>query len=119
MSANPNPQAMIPDDGGLLAAYEAPTITIEMDANGSIAGQTFQLNIRDQAGTLLLSKTPATITDAGSSTTKGEIEFTLTSTQTGVTLGPGDFKFDVWRTDAGFERRVAYGPFPLDKEQWQ
>src|SRR6185436_922519 len=111
MVANPNPQSVA------FAAWEAPTLTITMSANGSIAGQVFQLNIRDEEGNVVLQVTPATITGNGSSTTPGVFTFTLTSAQTGA-MTVGDYRYDVWRTDSGSEKRLCYGVMSVEVEQW-
>ena len=120
-TSNPNPQPVT------FAFWESPTLAFQMAANGSIAGMTFQLNIRDLAGNIVLSLNPATITTNGSATTQGTYAFTLTSAQAGAlaaagvptTTGNRDLLYDSWRVDSGFEKRLAYGPLAVKLQQWK
>jgi hypothetical protein len=86
------------------AAYQNITIQVTMSPVTNITGWTLQLNIA-RNGTSILTNTDPSITDE----TNGIFTFTLTSTQTGVTMGVGTFQYNVWRTDVGSETLLAYG----------
>ncbi len=109
---DPNPQ---PIDA---APYETLTIAVTMDVVGSVSGGTFILNIRNDAGVLAL-QVNGTISVTGDATTYAVVNFVVTSNQTGVTLGLGDFKYDAWRTDTGNEKQLARGTFVLREQEWQ
>jgi len=106
---NPNPQ----DQRN--SKYESPTMVMTMVVNGAIAG-TYQLNLRDQTNAAVLTVAGLVI-DAGSATTPGKVAFTLTSTQTGPLLGV--YKYDIWRTDPGNEKRLTWGQWDWVSEQWK
>lgn len=122
---NPNPQALE------FSAYEAVRITVTMrppldpSAPWTLA-DTFQLNIRDQAGDVVVQSTVFVV----KSLTLGIVRFDLTSTQTGQ-LDPdgggdsaanpdgGDFKYDCWVTTPSGEKRIAWGPLSDLGQQWK
>ena len=113
MSQSSNPQNI---QG--LSAYESPNLNVTMLVPTNITGWTIQLNIRSEdegTTTLLIQMTGPTITD----NINGVFNFVLSSSQTGVTLGPGDFQYDIWRTDAGFEKRLTWGIMSILPEQWK
>ncbi len=105
---NPNPQTWA------FAAYEAPVLKITMTPAEDITGQTFQLNIRKKDGTVVLQSTSFTVITAET----GIFKFQLTKAQTGVTIGVGDFDYDVWRTDSGSEKQLVYGRLSARKGRW-
>lgn len=107
--SNPNPQPVA------FAAYEAPRLTVTMTPAADITGATFELNIRTPAQVVVLQSTTFTVT----SLSAGIFYFTLTSAQTGTTIGVGDYRYDIWRTDSGNEKRLCYGPLAVEEEQWQ
>ena len=79
----------------------------------NIAGWTLQLNIR-QGSTVILQATPPTINNA----TVGIFTFVLTSTQTG-SMTTGNYLYDIWRTDSGFETQLVYGGIYVSPEEWK
>ncbi len=111
MSINPNPQPIG------FASWEAPVLTVTMTVNGSIAGQSFIWNIRDQYNTVIYQITNFTVVDPGSSTSPGIFSFPLTSFQAGTLAG--DYKYDVWRINPSFEKRLVYGALSVSTEQWK
>lgn len=92
-------------------------VTYQTPPSSSIAGATFQLNVRDKTnGTLIYDTTNTVINDPINGVfTIGPI----VSNDTGVTIGPGDFYYDIWRTDAGSEARLVYGTLTILTEQWK
>ncbi len=120
VTSNPNPQPVE------LSAWETVSLTVTMARNGSIAGQTFQLNIRDEARAVVLTLNSVsdpsqfTLVDAGSSSTPGVFKFTLTSADTGsILFQDQDYKYDIWRVDSGSEKRLCWGPLSDLEEQWK
>ena len=96
------------------AAFETVTVEMSMSPATDVAGGTFQMNVRKKDGTSLLT-VAGTVVDS----TKGVVDFTLTSANTGTDVGIGAFDYDVWRTDAGNEKRLTYGDFQVTSEQWK
>jgi hypothetical protein len=45
--------------------------------------------------------------------TNRRVSYSATAAETGTTLGPGQYFWSVWRTDAGNERRHAWGPWVI------
>ena len=109
MATNPNPQPWS------FYAYESPKLKVTMTPAEDITGQHFQLNIRTQAGVVVLQSTTFTV----SSLSLGIFQFQLTSTQSGVTVGGGDFLYDVWRIDSGSEKDLVIGPLNVKKGRWK
>lgn len=113
MTADPNPQPWV------FSAYEAVALTVEMDPRLTTpwtGSETFELNIRDEDGNVKLQITTFTVTDF----TNGVLTFgTISSAQTGATLGTGDYRYDAWRTDAGNEKRLTWGPLSIKPQQWK
>lgn len=95
------------------AAWESPTLRVSMTPATDITGWTFQINVR-RAGVVVLQSTTFVITDAAN----GVVSFTLTSAQTGA-MSPGDYDYDVWRIDAGNEKRLCWGTMIVLTEQWK
>ncbi len=112
MSSNPNPQSVA------FAAFEAPTLKVTMSPPTNISGWTLQLNIRRSYASmppLLIADMTPTIIDAAT----GVFSFSLTSLQAGVTLGPGSYACDIWRTDSGNEKRLVVVSLTVKTEQWK
>lgn len=108
--SNPNPQPVA------FAAYEAPTLTVTMTPATDITGQNFQLNVRRRGdGAIAIQSTTFNVVDV----VNGVFNFPLSSAQTGVTMGVGDYDYDVWRIDAGFEKRLTWGTMTVEVEQWK
>lgn len=99
----------------MCAAFEAITFQVTMSPATNISGQNFQLNVRDRNKAVLIASTVFSITDS----VNGVFTMPLATSQTGTTLGIGDFDYDIWRTDAGFEKRLVYGELLVGDEQWQ
>lgn len=109
MTTNPNPQAVA------FSEWESPKLEITMTPPTNITGWTLQLNIRTEDGTIVLQMTPpSTIDDV----VNGIFGFILTSAQAGG-MQVGDYKYDVWRIDAGFEKRLTWGTLTVLQEQWK
>ena len=125
---NPNPQAM------QVSAYETVTFIVTMTPPLSsqtppqppwTGADTFQVNVRDDAGNVVLQSTAFTVTDF----INGIVQFPLTSSQTGEfdvgggdsVANPtgGDFQIDFWRTTPGSEKRLAWGPLTVLMQQWK
>jgi hypothetical protein len=102
------------------SAYETVIFEITMTTFGSIAGNTYSLNIRDkETNALLYTNTSASIINVGSPTTFGIVDVgPMSSTDTG-TLGPGDYLYDIWRTNTGQEKRLTYGTLTVLTEEWK
>ena len=99
-----------------IARYEAVTITATMDPATNVTGWTFALNIRS-AGSLL-SGYPVTtfsITAAGD----GVFTVSLTSTQTAAFAAGAVYNWDIWRTNSGAEKQLAFGTLNVAEQQWQ
>ena len=119
---NPNPQQLSFSayEGILLKVMMKPPLTTPWPG-----GATFILNIRDDAGNVVVQSSSFVVLDA----VNGVVQFTLTSTQTGeLDVGGGDsvsspvggdFLYDCWRTDTGSEKRLAWGPLIVLAQQWQ
>lgn len=107
MPVDPNPQ------GWNFAAGESPRLKVNMTPAEDITGQTFTLTVRNPANEVLLTVTSFTAVTLST----GVFYFTLTAAQTGTTLGPGDYLYDVWRTNPGSEKRLVYGVLSVDAEQ--
>jgi hypothetical protein len=117
---DPNPQTVE------FSAYEAVKFVVTMRPPLTTpwpGSATFELNIRTQLGEVVIQSTNFTVTDS----VNGVVEFNLTSTETGdlspgdatPTPGGGDFLYDLWRTDAGNEKRLAWGPLIDLGQQWK
>ncbi len=120
VTSDPNPQAVI------FSAWENVSLTVTRAQNGSISGQTLQLNIRDESGNVVLVLNSVTnsgqfnVVQAGSSTTPGIFSFDLTSAETGdLLIGPGEYRYDIWRVDSGAEKRLTWGPMSVLGQQWK
>lgn len=107
--SNPNPQNLT------CAAFEAPAIRMTMDPATDITGWSLKLNVRNKDGDSLIASITFTVESAG----LGIASFPLSSSDTGTTLGIADFDYDIWRIDAGFEKRLVYGELSVGTEQWQ
>jgi hypothetical protein len=119
---DPNPQAL------QFSAYEAVLVTVTMRpplATPWTEDDTFQINVRDEGGDVVLQSGDFTATDL----TNGVVKFPLTTDQTGQldpiggdsTANPagGDFTYDCWKTTPGSEKRLAWGPLSVLSQQWQ
>jgi len=122
---NPNPQAM------QISAYEGIVVTVTMRPALKVpwtGADTFQLNVRDQFGNVVLRSTMFVVTDF----INGVVQLQLTSAQTGdldtgiTSVGDsvsnpagGDFPYDFWRTTPGSEKRLAWGTLSALPQQWK
>lgn len=100
-----------------ISRYEAVTITVTMDPATNITGWTFALNIRS-AGSLLTGypKTDIfTITNAAN----GIFTASLTSAQTDDFAVGAIYEYDIWRTNSGSEKQLAFGQLQVHPQQWQ
>lgn len=89
----------------LIEIYKGEDVVLPftMDPVADVTGWTVVLTVKGEGFTI--SKT-ATVTDGPG----GEFEFTLTDDDTDL-LPTGQYRYDVWRTDAGAERVIAIGFF--------
>jgi len=83
-----------------------------------ITGWTLEAHFRDRpvgsTPTLLLTRSGVL-----SDPTNGVATFAIVSSETGTTLGAGDFDYDIWRIDAGSEKRLVWGELSVRDQQWQ
>ncbi len=100
-----------------IARYEAVTFTVTMDPATNITGWTFSLNVRS-AGQLLTGY-PVTVGFAITDAANGIFTVSLTSTQTAAFAPGAVYDYDVWRTNAGSEKQLAFGNLQVEPQQWQ
>lgn len=96
-------------------AYENVNITCSMSPLTNIGTFTLQMNIRSASGSLLLTLTNPTIVNSAA----GVFVFVLSSNQTGVTLGAGNFLFDIWNTTSGSEAQLVSGSIYVASQEWK
>lgn len=96
------------------AKWEAPNLRVKMSPATNVSGWTFILNVRDSDGDVVLQSSSYTVTD----TANGWIVFAVTSAQAAA-IGVGDFDYDIWRTDSGSEKRLAWGTLSVVSQQWK
>lgn len=96
------------------AQYEAPTVRVTMSPAVDITGATHRLNVRNQESGELVDYWTETV----ESSSLGIFTFDPTSAETGV-ITPGDYDYDIWRTDAGNEKRLVWGTLTVSRQQWQ
>jgi hypothetical protein len=87
-------------------AGEDITFTVTMNLPTNITGWTLELRLfsNDWSEELEAIDGP-TITDP----TNGIFWFDVPAFVTGTTLGRGRFRYSVWRTDSGNNKKLAYG----------
>lgn len=71
-----------------------------------VTGWTTQLTLTPDANTLAKSLTKAGVVVSGAA---GTISYTITRSDI-KDLEPGVYEADIWRTDSGAARQLAYGP---------
>jgi hypothetical protein len=89
---------------------EDRSIVITMNANGSIAGWTSAIYIREsdtEEGTPLLTLA-GSVSDPGSASTPGVLTHAVTEAQT-LTLSKRRYYYTAKRTNSGSKRVIAYG----------
>lgn len=90
------------------------TLVFTFTTNGSISGDTFEFVIVDDDDALVVRKTwvggDITISDAGSSTTPGEVTVDLADD---LEVGVDTYKWVLRRTNTGREKVAAEGVLPL------
>lgn len=90
-------------------AGAAVTVECAPLATEDVTGWTLRFRVLSRrSGEVLLTRTLGdgiTLVSAAA----GTFEVSLSATHTGTTLGEGDYRFDLWRTDAGSEARLAHG----------
>jgi len=95
--------------GQLIELYkgEAKTLRLTATTATAIGGWTIVFTVRPYFNSPILTFTKSgsaiAITDANNGV------FTVAVTAADTTLTPGEYAWDAWRTDAGFETLVALG----------
>lgn len=98
-----------------IARGEAVTIsnTIYTTDEGStpqnIAGWTIRFTVSKRKGSA--TKMIPTKTCSHTVSANGTLSVDLSAEETNLT--PAVYHYDFWRTDAGYERRLTYGDFPI------
>jgi len=72
----------------------------------NITGWTITATARDEAGRAVLSKT-CSVTSGAAGT------YTMAVTHAQTLLSAKPYTFDIWRTDSGSEKLMAYGTFTI------
>ena len=87
-------------------------LTFTMSVNGSIAGQTFVMTVRNAADAIVLTKT-GVITVTGDAVSKGQFAVTLASDDTTTLAENTGYPWDVWRTNVGSKAKLAFGTLDI------
>ncbi len=100
-----------------LSAAKGETVTFPFvhqvsaadDTAVDISGWTIVMTVKDDAGTVLLSKS-ATVTSGPSGT------YTISVSHADMLLEFNKYPVDIWRTDSGSETLMGYGKFRVTRE---
>lgn len=104
------------------ASSEHVVITVTMATNGSITSSTYLFTVATKSGTRIFQKTMASgiaITDAGGTTWPGIVTVTLTANDTILATQDDMLEWDLWKSNAGAETKLAHGDVEVGKQLYR